>query len=514
MYKRRGTTMRKGPYRSSSSRTGYSQYVAPAAVGTRVVTKTPALRKAPGSNFAMQNRELAFSVVAQPSSPTYSVVAFPVQPGLQSIFPLLSNTAKSFTRYKMRFCIDFVSAVSTSSQGNILIAIDRNMDESPPTSVSELMTYTGAVSSNIWTHATYPANRSMVKQSEKILFTRYGSLGPNEDIKLYDMCNVFVALSGVAEDAGLIGQLYVTYECKFYDQRAKSVIQSNVFSYYPSVSDLNVTNIGEDSQLRLEYVVGEGEALFNPSVYMTDTGPSGTDTGATIIFPSAGYYLLLQDATVQITPGAATAPGTFTMDGWGTGYLMPGFAGSGVVTATASLPISFIWAPGSTDVGTCQTLQVVQVLVSGTYFLGNETVIGSGWISKNIGTSGWNGTDPEAVNSNEVEIFNRAHQPALSEFLAQSIEVTQIDAATAAYYFPEVFSSNDAGPLVELQAKNLRHHLNQAAIRGLSFKSRQTKKIIFPSMKRPIASSSTEVPEPEEYKLKKSQSQIAGMYGL
>jgi len=398
---RRPAHRRHLPY---SSQSRYAHYVAPNAVGTRVITKTPSLRKAPGSSFTVSNRELCFPVIAQTGSDQYSVVAFPVQPGLQSVFPLLSNTAKTFVRYKMRYCIDFVPNVGTSTPGTIFIANDINCNESPPGNPSQLMTYVGAVSANIWSQTSFPTNRKMCKANDKKLFVRYGSLQPNEDIKLYDSANIFVALSGLdlttATPAGsVIGQLYINYSCTFYDQRLEPVIQSNVFSYYSAIdlADFS-TPIAPNSETQLSYVFGSGDVQYSGDIAW-DGSPSNRTPGITLVFPSIGFYLILQNMEFTVTPIASptwsnndiAAPQPIGSGDTPSNIgLMYGSAGTSVLISDA-LSIESNFSATSSTSQASQCLQVVQVLESGTYFSGTDVVVGNAWISKSIGTSSYCG---------------------------------------------------------------------------------------------------------------------------
>lgn len=514
MLRRKLHSSKKSSY-SHARRVGRKQYTkrmaAPVALGTTMrTTKTR-------DTNATSNRELVFSVNTQPSSDSYSVVAFAINPGLSSLFPILSRQAQCYTRYKMRFNLEFVSSVGTSAPGNIVMSINRNRSESAPSSLAKQMSMAGAVQSNIWSTACYPTNRSMVRPSEKMLYTRYGSILPGEDINLYDMCNVFVGLTGV--DLNLfppgtsIGQVYLTYQCKFYDQRVEDVIDDNAFTYYDQFDEtLLVTDLPDNVEAELGYVLGQGDVVYTgkvgkgPGNILDPGNPTGPHMnyaeqypGVTLVFPTAGFYLIQQTAQVEITSeftpaypiasSAAMPPnpspfllqgfgGTYTIDGSGNpqnNSIMDGGQGSGVIIST---PIGqggfprFHYGGNASDI-VITTTQIIQVLSSGTYLVGDNQVVGNGWVSKFIGTTAYSETPYVygKTSTNEVSIYDYSNGGNYTaKFRNFYIEVTPCDVQTAAYFFPGTWTT-DSGvtPLTVLAShKHQAFHGVQQHYRGLA----------------------------------------------
>lgn len=469
-YVKKRATSHKSYY--GRSRRGYSnvyskRMTAPVAVGTTMRTSKTR------DTASFDQRELVFSVSTQPTSDSFSVVSFAVNPGLSSLFPILSRNAQCYTRYKMRFNIEFVSSVGTAATGNILIAIDRNRSEGPPVSVNRMMSYAGAVQSNIWSTACYPTNRSMIRPSEKMLYTRYGSILPGEDINLYDMCNVFIGLTGVdstAFPAGTsIGQIYITYQCKFYDQRVEDIIDNNAFVYYPSYDDDALETIPNNAETLLPYVLGRGDVQYTGSVARTSPAFGGAEApGVTLVFPSAGFYLIEQSAFAQLAPVATASPSApFSLQPFGgvaadgdplETAAMDGSYGTGLIASPFIATAAFAQGASATGVSV-RTTQIVQVLANGTYIVGDNIVIGDAWISKTVGLAAFAGTLSNATN--EVQIFNHENSGIFTATLQNIyIEVSPVDIETAAYFYPTVWQSNiqSAGPLTVMTVKQHRHH--------------------------------------------------------
>lgn len=464
----------------------YRHYVAPAAVGTKVITRSPSLRSAPRNSFHISNRELCFPVIAQPASTQYSVVSFPIQPGLSSVFPLLSSTARTFVRYKIKYAIEFVPNVGTSAPGTIFIASDTNINESPPGSPSQLMSYAGAVSANIWSQTSFPSNRRMMNTNDKKMFIRYGSLTGDQDIKLYDTAQIHVALAGIDPTlvSLVVGQLYVNYKCTFFEQRLETVIDSNIFTTYPSQSDVT-ENLPADGQNNLQYVYGTGDVQYSGQFAYQDSSIA-PEPGVTLVFPTIGYYLLLQNMEFEEggTPlaNSRVAPQPF---GGVIPSIMGGYFGASVIVSPP-IDIQAVFTSAITT-QSCQCLQVVQVLEAGTYISGTQSVIGNGWVSKEIGISAYAG-GTAVSNTNEVEIYAYENSAGPSTVVLKNvtIETTMIDAAVAAYFFPGTFVASP-GPLTAM--RTLHQHSKQAPIRGLHHLSQATRP------RRVISSSKI---EPEE----------------
>jgi hypothetical protein len=497
-------------YYGAGRRPSYKSYskkmTAPVSIGTTMrTTKTR-------DTQSSANRELVFSVSTQSSSDSYSVVSFAINPGLSSLFPILSRQAQCYTRYKMRFNLEFVSSVGTAATGNIVMSINRNRSEPAPSSLSKQMSMAGAVQSNIWSTACYPTNRSMVKPSEKMLYTRYGSILPGEDINLYDMCNVFVGLTGInltdLPPGTSIGQIYLTYQCKFYDQRVEDVIDDNAFVLYPSFDSTLITQPGNAEAL-LPYVLGQGDVIYTGAMAKGATPVTGDDAdGFTIIFPSAGFYMIEQTLSGQIIAdvGGGTLGGTSPfsvqpiggmVSASGDAYVMSGSKGSGVLLSPyISNGNGYPNLNGSLEqtAYVAHTMQIVQVFASGTYLVGDNQVVGDAWISKSVGTGPF--VSGHTANTNETQIYNVQNTtPAYTAIITNSyIQVSPVDVTSAAYFFPTYWSA-PSGPASA--ALTIQQHHKFQAFQGVphQHQSNKLRKIetLPVSMKMPYADDPDEV---------------------
>ena len=135
-----------------------------------------------------------------------------------------------------------------------------------------------------------------------------------------------------------------------------------------------------------------------------------------------------------------------------------------------------------------QPLQIVQVLESGTYISGANTVVGNSWISKGVGLSGYSGSP--LPDTNESQIYNYLNTTGSStvNMFNVSIEVTAVDPGIASYYFPTLFSATP-GPLAS--HRSLATHHRQASLRGLNNAPQQR-------LRFPIQPTCSSKPDPED----------------
>lgn len=155
-------------------------------------------------------------------SADFSVQSFQVNPGLSAVFPFLAQLADNFTEYEalqMRFIYEPVvspmSASSVGSLGTIIMASDANAAYPTFATFKEMAEYSGANRGRISDCFNLLIECAPAQNSNHSrLYVRTGALGPNLDIKTYDLAKFQIGLHGIptAYPAGLqLGLLWVEY---------------------------------------------------------------------------------------------------------------------------------------------------------------------------------------------------------------------------------------------------------------------------------------------------------------
>jgi len=171
----------------------------------------------------VQHREYIQDIIVPADPAAFSVVKIPLNAGLRSAFPWLSNLAGNYQEYQFIGCIfEFRSLSSESAatlpMGSIVIAsnydtIDPNYADKRHMENSQFCVG-GKPSHNL----IHPIECDPSVTFVPIKYTRTGGLPDGSDSRLYDHCNVQVATQGLpaGTEGQTIGELWVTYEVALY----------------------------------------------------------------------------------------------------------------------------------------------------------------------------------------------------------------------------------------------------------------------------------------------------------
>lgn len=190
--------------------------MAPTAQSLQVKVKDPSLNysnnKGDGS-LRVRHREYLRDIEPLLAN-TFQLWTYPINPGLSYLFKWLSNIGSMYESYKFH-SLNFVfeSSGSTSDRGTVMIAVDYDASDLPPVSKQDLMSYRGAVRSNVWSHCAFIASKDDLIKFGNQRYIRSGTV--SGDIKTFDVGNLYIAVQGTAA-AATLGEVYVEYDVSFY----------------------------------------------------------------------------------------------------------------------------------------------------------------------------------------------------------------------------------------------------------------------------------------------------------
>jgi len=305
---------------------------APVAAQAQMMTTAPIVSGGPFSGSGkttVRHREYIGEVNG---SVNYAVTSFPVNPGMIQTFPWLARfPAQGYDLYHfkyIRFCYE--SEKSTASNGSVMLAYDYDASDSSPSNKISIMAYNGAVRSSCWAPISCPASTAMINKV-KNRFVRSGSLSANQDIKLYDTANFFIAVQGCA-DSSVMGELYVEYEVELFSPQLD--LASNLLAISAEVTNATVslTNpLGGTPTITggIPMVVTSNQIAFTiPNSYLVYVLCAGTvfNNGSSIatIFPSSGTGSRKQFTNTMQNAAATLADAVFviTVKNPGDGFTM------------------------------------------------------------------------------------------------------------------------------------------------------------------------------------------------
>jgi hypothetical protein len=244
----------------------------PSANGKITYTGSPVTKTMSNGNSIVHHREYVVDLAIEEDGFDLQY-KFGINPGNASLFPWLSQIATRYDSYKIKsFKVIYEPQCGTSISGTVMIAIDSDASDPPPTSKTQMMSYKNAARSPVW----FACEASSAPQELSLGKTNYvlsGAQPIGTDIKTYDIGNLYVA---VQSDAGSlpiqIGELYVEYVVE--------LMTPQITSDYPSASLSNTNSVLLDNLT----------VLGDMAIQLNLTNPA-TDT-YTLFIGQAGYFLV------------------------------------------------------------------------------------------------------------------------------------------------------------------------------------------------------------------------------
>lgn len=145
---------------------------------------------------------------------------FPINPGLPSVFPWLSQIAENFQEYQFMGLVFYfrstsAEAVAGSSNyalGSVMGAVQYNVNDQPPVTQSEFLTLAGATDGKPGQDQLFPVECDPMKSVFRTHFVRRGLTGI-ADLAQYDVGVMNLATVG-GQGAYPAGQVWVAYDVK------------------------------------------------------------------------------------------------------------------------------------------------------------------------------------------------------------------------------------------------------------------------------------------------------------
>lgn len=197
-----------------------TQSIAAAAYATGQHQRGPMFLDRKSDSVRIRHKELVASVNGTVS---FDVpVSLSLNPGLATTFPWLSTQAQGWERYRFhRLVFRYLTRTATSSAGSVMLVPDYDPADSEPTSEQIASAYEDAVEDAPWKDMSCDLRASAMHPLGPSKFVRTGPLSPNQDIKTYDVGNMFVCT--VDGTASPWGKLWAEYEVEFFTPQLSPV---------------------------------------------------------------------------------------------------------------------------------------------------------------------------------------------------------------------------------------------------------------------------------------------------
>jgi len=203
---------------------------------TAVVTRAPAV-KTNSARFSSSARGIVvehkerFHTVEQFGGNGETASHWQINPANQSLFPWLSQIAPLYETYNFEALeVHYVTTAPVTTPGGIIIAVDYDPLDDPPTSQTELESYKGAISFPVYkATASLHCPRSDLNK-RKTYYTKVSSStvdAPPD--RLNDVGNLMIRLDD-GPAVAVVGKLYVKYRIRFQTPQLTS------FNHSPGLS--------------------------------------------------------------------------------------------------------------------------------------------------------------------------------------------------------------------------------------------------------------------------------------
>lgn len=298
MLKGKGLYTGMGRYRGRGMYTGQGNYIPDAnnLLGSSKSTMEVVPLFAPESDDGIiySKREYVSEIYGPPligANPAPFVLQeYNINPGLERVFPWLSQIAANFDEYEMmQLCFTFKSTTTESGNqtngqvGTVIMATNYNAAAPVFTEKFTMMQYASACSGRLTETLQHFVECDPKKLSGSVGdYVRTNPVVTNQDLKTYDHGKFQIAIANCTANLAnqSLGELWVSYTVKlrkpkFFTGRGLA-ISKDIFLSYPSTTESYATEIMGRSYLR-----GQQN---NIGIRLTN----GTNGRVTITFPA--YY--------------------------------------------------------------------------------------------------------------------------------------------------------------------------------------------------------------------------------
>jgi hypothetical protein len=333
-----------------------------------------------------------------------------MNPGLQRVFPWLSNIARNFQEYRFNMIkVFYISDCPTSYAGSIMLTAAYDPSIPNPNNESDMGSYEGVVIDNIWKSVSFQLDKKGFNSQLHyyVRGTNPNTIIENEDIKLLDCANLIIAFDNVSNgttSASLTcGKIWIEYDISllrpFSNAGLQQQITTNSWICEASVT-VKTTPLGASRSAIISNTVGKfisggwdayvgtntwlalqgvGSKVFKISItgtVVTSIGtltcwsynPTSYDDG------NKGFVTNITDTQELMQLADTTGPGNLAANGWTqntTGnfdFFSSTLLINGGTATIASITYVFQILPNSVfyfnTTGGCSTLATAAILVS------------------------------------------------------------------------------------------------------------------------------------------------------
>lgn len=179
------------------------------------------------------------------SKTTFTNSTYPINPGMSSTFPWLSDVAGMFEEYEFNGLVfEFVSTSAawngtTQALGTVIMATDYDSSDTAFATRQQMENSDYACSTAPNVDLMHPCECDVSERPLKLSYVRSTVPPVNSDIKMYDLGKFQIACAGFGTGDQEIGELWVSYDVTLFKKQINPVAPAAMMYNTVSVSAAN-----------------------------------------------------------------------------------------------------------------------------------------------------------------------------------------------------------------------------------------------------------------------------------
>lgn len=319
-----GTLLGKGAHKMLKALTGFGDYrVLDNSLMRGGMSPPEIVNSATTGGVIIRHREYLCDINA---SANWNLLAFPLNPGIATTFPFLSQIAPAFEQYRLRGGVfefkslssDAVLSTATSSAlGSVIMATDYNVLNNNFATKTEMENYEFANSSKPSCSFLHPIEcaRDQTPVSDLYIRTSSTSVAAG-DQRLYDLGKFQIVTVGMQAAQGVAGELWFTYEVEL--RKPKISYARDQFIHYELAGTLSGANpIGSPTVTRTMQPGNTLTGMIYVSSTRTFQFPLGIPVGTQFLVEYDNMSLV----AASIVPPVITLTGATLVPYWNVGLI-------------------------------------------------------------------------------------------------------------------------------------------------------------------------------------------------
>lgn len=247
----------------------------------------------------VQHSELVMEVLG---SSDFTVTTRDINAGLLASFPWLATEAEGWECFRIRSLVyEYNQLNSSQNPGSVMMAIDYDPTDAPPSSKIELLTFDDSISFSPWMSRSLRLDAKSAHGRAGHLFVRQGN--SPQDLRLMDAGTFILAVQGTNEafEGKVIGDLIVHYDIEF------SLPQTATGSLVPQNFSKFIGAAGVPELISVQPIIGVQTPVtdFNSPGFENTTPASPLDP-TQIELKEGLYKVVLQALISNLSPTAGT----------------------------------------------------------------------------------------------------------------------------------------------------------------------------------------------------------------